>query len=277
MFVRSVFSVVFLGAVFSGLVACDQNLTRGGRCNSKTCGGCCDAQGVCQPGMSSNSCGTNAGMCLDCQGLQCVAGVCESAGAMGGGNGGAGGGAGSSGGGGGSSGTGGGGGGVGRVDQELVSGTRLKAVSYTSFDGARASAHPLFWDEALQQFCVVTVGGAYPIELFMHSQKCSPFLRSNWISLPLGKEVFAESMCKVHAAECRGEEQIGGKNVRPLTVGVASDGGTGLYTASVPVSSTYIRQSDGGCVPYSYSGTACAAAGREIMESELAVMNLTID
>lgn len=137
-----------------GELGCIQEVPLGGRCGSSNCRGCCDAQGMCQLGLSSNLCGSNGGMCLDCQGQQCAAGRCQGAG--GGGAGGAGGGGSGGGGGvGGGSGAGGGsGGGVGRIDQELVSGSRLRAILHAGPDGARAPTLPiLFWDSQLLTYC----------------------------------------------------------------------------------------------------------------------------
>src|SRR5688572_18956456 len=44
-------------------------------CDSSTCQGCCDAQGVCQPGTWTDACGFGGFSCSQCSG-QCAAGLC---------------------------------------------------------------------------------------------------------------------------------------------------------------------------------------------------------
>ena len=53
-------------------------------CTAANCLGCCNANGVCAPGVSPNACGTNGAECAVCQ--ACTNGVCE--GPLGGGQGG---------------------------------------------------------------------------------------------------------------------------------------------------------------------------------------------
>ncbi len=50
-------------------------------CNSQTCPfGCCDSKGVCETGVSANSCGNYGGFCQNCtkNGLQCIGQQCVS-------------------------------------------------------------------------------------------------------------------------------------------------------------------------------------------------------
>jgi hypothetical protein len=89
--------------------------------------------------------------------MRCGAGICSAAnvggsGGAGGGTGGSGGGAGGAGGGTGGS-SGGAGGGVASHDQELVSGTRLRAIFYVGADGSRAPFYFPFYDNQLQTYC----------------------------------------------------------------------------------------------------------------------------
>ncbi len=87
-----------------------------GGCSSKSCNGCCDANGVCQPGSAANLCGAFGGACQVCAASQsCNSGTCSGGtgggtSGTGGGNSGTGGGHSGTGGGGGNNGTGGGGG-----------------------------------------------------------------------------------------------------------------------------------------------------------------------
>lgn len=47
-------------------------------CSSKTCGGCCDAQGVCQSGVTVDACGEAGATCGRCgTTTTCVRGLCE--------------------------------------------------------------------------------------------------------------------------------------------------------------------------------------------------------
>jgi len=45
-----------------------------GNCSPITCGGCCDAQGVCQPGDQRNACGVLGSSCARC--TLCLGGIC---------------------------------------------------------------------------------------------------------------------------------------------------------------------------------------------------------
>lgn len=83
-------------------------------CSAATCGGCCDAEGKCQPGTTAAACGENGASCGRCgTGTVCAAGTCQ-AGTGGGTGGGSGGGTGGGSGGGTGGGSGGGtGGGLG--------------------------------------------------------------------------------------------------------------------------------------------------------------------
>ncbi len=79
-------------------------------CSSATCGGCCNAQGVCERGTETSACGIDGATCGRCgSGTSCRAGLCEASGTGGGGGAATGGGGGTATGGG----AGGGGGGTG--------------------------------------------------------------------------------------------------------------------------------------------------------------------
>lgn len=134
--------LVVLAAVSLVTLGCPQPTG----CNSSTCQGCCDQRGACQVGTSQTSCGARGMLCTECgAGLTCSTGACVF---------------GSSGGG--ASGTGGGfvaaggsaGGGVARLDQELVSGSRLRAINFVGGDGSRAPA--VFWDNQLNTVCAAS-------------------------------------------------------------------------------------------------------------------------
>lgn len=71
------------GAAGGGLAAGGGMVTGGGAtgpCNTTTCSGCCDFSGTCQPGNSTNACGSRTatnGVCVQCGGGQtCSAGMC---------------------------------------------------------------------------------------------------------------------------------------------------------------------------------------------------------
>lgn len=49
-----------------------------GQCSPNTCGGCCSATGVCEPGITERACGGAGNQCLECPvGNACVAGACQ--------------------------------------------------------------------------------------------------------------------------------------------------------------------------------------------------------
>ncbi|MBL8953477.1 MAG: hypothetical protein JNK82_22065, partial [Myxococcaceae bacterium] len=53
-------------------------------CSANTCGGCCGDDGVCRPGGTPDSCGTNGNRCVSCTGAQtCQVGACQGASAGG--------------------------------------------------------------------------------------------------------------------------------------------------------------------------------------------------
>ena len=55
-------------------------------CTAANCLGCCNAEGVCAPGVSTGSCGANGAECSTCAGTQsCTNGLCEGPVAQGGG------------------------------------------------------------------------------------------------------------------------------------------------------------------------------------------------
>ncbi|MBE2250015.1 MAG: hypothetical protein IAE78_10725 [Myxococcus sp.] len=48
-------------------------------CDQETCGGCCDARGVCQTGAEVSACGRGAAACADCGAGRCTRQVCVAA------------------------------------------------------------------------------------------------------------------------------------------------------------------------------------------------------
>lgn len=248
-----------------GLVGCVQEVPLGGRCSASSCRGCCDAQGICQLGQAKNACGSNGGMCLFCEGQQqCASGVCQGSGAGGGGSAG---GSGGSGNGGGGNNT---GGGVGVIDQELVSGTRLRAVTTIGADGSRMSGLTnlggMFWDTQLQQFCSMSFsdhGYCFPIwgrsfEQTMDSQ---------------GSVIYSDITCAQPLAATHAPfgGSAWGRSFQPLTPGVATDGGTGYYaSAQVYSGPLFSKSSSRPCRPVGMSdGGQLQAVGVEIPLSAL--------
>jgi len=123
-------------------------------CGPSSCTGCCDRDGVCQVGLATGACGKEGAQCTPCgMGLSCNAGVCSSSGGTGGGS---------------STGTGGGsatGGSTGTLGQELVSGTRLRAIYHHGPDGSRSALQlNVFWDTMLNAYC----------SPWYHTQLCMP-------------------------------------------------------------------------------------------------------
>lgn len=243
-----------------GLVGCVQEVPLGGRCSASSCRGCCDAQGICQLGQAKNACGSNGGMCLPCEGQQqCASGVCQATGAGGGTGGGSAGGFGGSGNGGGGNNT---GGGVGVIDQELVSGTRLRAVMTIGADGSRVgvvnSSGGLFWDTQLQVFCHMG---------YVYSHYCVPMWNHEQTGL------FSDTTCTQILArrDSSLNGSFAGKSYQPLTAGIQRDGGTGYYaSAQVYSGPLYSKSSSGPCAPAGMAdGGQFQALGTEIPLSAL--------
>lgn len=138
--------LAFLVAVSVVVVGCPSPSST---CGPANCSGCCTASGVCETGFDDATCGQDGTGCADCvsSGATCNPNHVCLAGA-GGSSGSGGGGAGS----GGSTGTG-GGTVVGVQDQELISGSRLKAVRVVGSDGAQAPFGAVFWDTQLSIAC----------------------------------------------------------------------------------------------------------------------------
>jgi hypothetical protein len=65
-------------------LGCGETINGMGRCSPSTCHGCCDLQGVCEPGTADLACGTGGAACQTCQSPQtCSAtGQCGSSTAM---------------------------------------------------------------------------------------------------------------------------------------------------------------------------------------------------
>ena len=75
---RLAVAVLLLSAL--ALAACSGS---GSSRDASTCSGCCDANGICESGLSPSACGAGGAACSSCGGSACVSGVCG-----GGGNGG---------------------------------------------------------------------------------------------------------------------------------------------------------------------------------------------
>lgn len=225
-------------------------------------------------------------MCGDCGTLSCEVGRCVAQPSTGGGTA-TGGGMGSQGGGTSSQ----GGGAVGHVDQELVSGTRLRAIVFAGKDGSKQSAN-FFWDTQLQTYCAFPllnadfqVFRAKPgFKLLGSSNSCNPLQplkdHPNW---------FADSSCMTRAAVPLYEVIVGwGLSpsvlyndllvgaalplIEPFRIAALSDGGW-AETASSP-SALYYGTPDGGCTP-SANGAVAYPLGRSVAAPDFAVMSPT--
>lgn len=205
-------------------------------CNSSTCQGCCDQRGACQMGVSASSCGARGMLCTECgAGLVCSSGACLFAGS-----------------GGGSTGTGGGisgggsaaGGGIAMINQELVSGSRLRAINFVGGDGSRAPA--VFWDSQLNTVCTASaLVGAPP--------RCFPGL----LVTPLVPN-FGDAACTQPIlgtlAQTQIEEAYTSAGLSPQVYGLTS---TTMDGGAVVTFHTVARAT----ARYLQSGTSCTPAG----------------
>lgn len=188
-------------------------------------------------------------------------GACQCFGGVGGGNGAGGGAGGGIGTGGGSASSGGGssaGGGIGVNQQEVVSGTRLKALHLTGDDGSDLSSVNAFFDSQLQLLCVPTTG--LPTFFATRPTRCYPMLY-----LVEDNGCFTDSACQ---SPC-GYNAAGFAGVTSDVVAYQqevlayfatldggslynyaqqADGGWGQFSGTTSsVTSTYYVTEDGGC------------------------------
>lgn len=239
------------GAVL--LLGCPQPQPNGG-CNPDNCAGCCEPSGKCQLGQSMTRCGANGNTCSQCgAGLNCVSGTCSAIGA--GGSSGTGGGSSGTGGGGGSSGT--GGGSTGTVGQDLVSGTRLRAVNFTGADGAKAPF--VFFDNTLQTYC--QPGLQFPAST---GARCYPLALG--VQAPSESKLFVDAQCAQPAYGLTGTDvsllATDGGLAPGITLVLNVDGG---FNVGTPVGSAFelVTPQDGGCAP--------APAGRKYFSAGMPV------
>lgn len=219
-------------------------------CSSSTCQGCCDVRGVCQLGQSPSACGARGLLCTECGlGLTCATGACitENVGGNAGGSGVGGGQAVA----GGSS-----------TGQELVSGSRLRAVNHVGPDGSRAPA--FFWDTQLAIPCIAQV--VNDVGLCVPSYTASP--------LNISSGVWADPQCRLPAYLLFAVPIPG---FAPSQIyGTDLDGGTRSWVSLSPASA-YQLLIDGGCAPSTNPGLTSArvfSPGLPVAQSTFATMPL---
>jgi hypothetical protein len=249
--------VVGLAVLFTG---CPQPQPNGG-CNPDNCAGCCEPSGKCQLGQSTTRCGSNGNTCGQCgMGLSCVSGLCSANGA--GGSSGTGGGSATGGGVGGS-----GGGSSGTTGQELVSGTRLRAVNFTGSDGARAPF--VFFDLTLQTYC--QAGFSFPGAT---GARCYPLALG--VQVPSESKLFLDAQCATPAYGLTGTDvgllAMDGGLAAGITLVLNVDGG---FNVGTPVGSAFelVTPQDGGCGP-APGGRKYFSAGMPVPPGAFAPMPL---
>jgi hypothetical protein len=182
---------------------------------------------------------------------------------------------------GGSSGTGGGtqsgtGGGVvvSSNDQELVSGTRLRAINLAGDDGSRAPFSMMFWDNTLNTYCLVS---SYPLYFggttvfSLGDFRCYPLLLAYPGGL-LGTMAYTDPTCTQQAAA------LGiFSSYQDIFTDAGLPAGNVFYyspdagmSVAVPAGSAYLKLDDGGCQAYGDAYTA----GSPVPTSSLAKMSI---
>lgn len=133
-------------------------------------------------------------------------------------------------------------GGIGRVDQELVSGTRLRAVNYVGSDGSRAPA--FFWDSQLNTLC--SPGFANGVAA------CLPLRVASTLVVAAGSGFFSDPTCQQALFIDFGTAQLYADVPLAQVFGsetASTDGGAiTTYHSVSPITTFYGRASDGGCV-----------------------------
>jgi hypothetical protein len=140
---------------------------------------------------------------------------------------------------------GGGGGATSTGDNELISGTRLKAVVLTSADGAKAPVGTAFWDSQLSLYCSPD----------WYSGICAPVAPPSAIPPDVG--LFSDSACMTLLADVPADWNQphpfffpGAPAIPPMKYLVSSspDGGVAAYTLGQAFTGqVYVRQATG-CV-----------------------------
>lgn len=256
------------------------------RCDFSSCSGCCDAMGTCQLGASPLACGAKGSVCGSCGlGLSCSDGRCEAPTIV---NPGVGGGLVSMTGGG-SSGTGGGtvsmtgGGFVAQTSQELVSGTRLKAIHLTGTDGSKAplgwglNASAVFWDSQLMLYCV-------PVAQNTAAALCEP-LGLGYTNETSGD--YADSACTIGVASANNPADLNsvlsaaGLPTTSVThVRLNGSAGRHTYFTAVPVSPgapRYFKSASTACMPSGTFSEGRWSMGTSVPVSSFASMRATRD
>ena len=241
-----------MNSVRVGLFVCSLALlpacpTPQDRC-APSCLGCCDLSGQCQDGQSNQACGAIGNACVACNGaLQCINGQCTPSSATGGN----GGGVGATGGAGGGSA---GGGTMASVGQELVSGTRLKAIVQVGADGSRSpwsyptSGTNTFWDAQLETICLRSAD-SNGLRNPSFADQCTPLgspsagysdsMCTQRLSVPPSKDFYAPTTREL------------GRSLKRYVSLERSDGGSEyfLVSSTAYVGNVYCRLSSGQCTP----------------------------
>ena len=205
------------------LAACDTSI-QAGTCDPSSCGGCCSADGRCVAGSANDACGKAGGACVDCfsRGQQCFLSACTN-GVSGGGSGGTGGGSSGGGAGGGS------GGGVTTLNQELVSGSRLRAIHLVGADGSKAPWYgpgPVFWDSQLETICQPSGYGIQNLAAAANGGLCFPSAYS------LEYIVYSDSNCRTPLGQNPVQSLFLGRTLKNYLYKSLPDGGAEFYLQS---------------------------------------------
>lgn len=273
---------------------------KGSTCDSKSCQGCCAPDGTCRTGFDSDACGAAGSGCFDCRGngAVCTANhVCMASSGTGGGAGG-----GSGGGMGGGSGGGAGGGVFGVADQQLVSGSRLKALRFIGADGAQAPFGTVYWDSQLSIACNPSQMPYYFLsyyqtftQLDVGTARCYPSLVAAG-SLYGTTTTFADPSCTQplwYGISSFYSYYFGRKSGASSPKGIFSaanvrygmrptDGGSPyvmqITRATLHSGGVYDKQEDGGCVHMPDAGVLdWYTPGADVPDTEFVEMNLAID
>ncbi len=259
-------------------------------CGPSTCRGCCTSDGTCQTGFEDSACGADGLGCNDCRAASATCNgnhVCLVGSGTGGG--------------------GAGGGGVlpvppGQNDQQLISGTRLKAVRLISSDGAQAPYASVFWDTQLQIACApssTVYAFASYYQVFLQPDvgraRCYPSLVA--YDIPYVTAVgYRDSACSQQLTaglQSFYRQYFGVSSGPPSPMGIFSaagvkygikpvDGGTyytGTYVrATQHTGAVYSRVGgDGGCVLSSAASGDFYVLGADVPETEFAELTVAID
>lgn len=268
-------------------------------CGPGSCGGCCTADGVCHTGYEDNACGAEGTGCSNCAalGAGCTSThACLIGAGTGGGTGGAGG-----------AGAGGTGGGrplpIGIGEQQLISGSRLKAIRFISAEGAQAPYGSLFWDKQLGIACSPATGSGYAFASYyqvftqqdLGNGRCYPSLIAYDYGGIFGAAAYRDGTCTQPLSfglQSFYTQYFGKGAGPPSPMGIFSptnvkyglrstDGGlyTGVYTrATLHTGALFTKLDDGGCrsTPRD-GGYDYYVLGADVPESEFAEMTVVVD